>query len=265
MARPKKMGLEYFPCDTDMYEDSKINDLIRACGAGAIAIWIILLCNIYKDSGYYVELDKEQLNNMIDQTKMKKNRIIEIIKKCVQLELFDPESYERHNILTSKPIQERYKLATKERKIANIKPEIDLTGETVLTNPKEIETPKIKEEKVPYEKIKELYNTICGSGFSKIIKINGERKSKVSARYKEFGLEKIEECFKKMASSKFLQGENQRGWKAEFDWAILPTNFAKILEGKYDNRPEKTESNIPANNPNDYSKYIVDEDDNTWT
>ena len=36
-----------------------------------------------------------------------------------------------------------------------------------------------------------------------------------------------------VSESKFLQGKNDRGWTADFDWVFKPTNFTKIIEGKY--------------------------------
>ena len=50
-----------------------------------------------------------------------------------------------------------------------------------------------------------------------------------------------------MASeSDFLSGENDRGWKATFDWLIRPKNFIKVVEGNYSNsniRPQSRNQN----------------------
>ncbi|HYW37938.1 MAG TPA: hypothetical protein VE957_07490 [Terriglobales bacterium] len=44
---------------------------------------------------------------------------------------------------------------------------------------------------------------------------------------------------KKAASTLFLLGENDRGWKANFDWLIAnDTNCIAVLEGKYDGEPK---------------------------
>lgn len=42
--------------------------------------------------------------------------------------------------------------------------------------------------------------------------------------------------FEKASKSDFLNGVNQRSWKANFDWLINESNFLKVLEGNYDNR-----------------------------
>ena len=38
----------------------------------------------------------------------------------------------------------------------------------------------------------------------------------------------------KIKTSKFCQGDNDRGWKASFDWLLQPDTCAKLMEGKYD-------------------------------
>lgn len=95
--------------------------------------------------------------------------------------------------------------------------------------------PAEADNSVPFEKIKELYNSICVS-FPKIKVIDGERKKAVSARWRTYkSLEVFEELFTKTEASEFMRGANDRNWTADFDWIMKPTNMAKVLEGKYDN------------------------------
>jgi uncharacterized protein YdaU (DUF1376 family) len=37
----------------------------------------------------------------------------------------------------------------------------------------------------------------------------------------------------RICASPFLRGENDRGWKADFDWAVKPGNVVKVAEGKF--------------------------------
>jgi len=60
--------------------------------------------------------------------------------------------------------------------------------------------------------------------------------------YKEYGQSGFFNVFEKVAVSGFLCGGGDRGWKADFDWLIIPANMQKVLEGKYDN----DQYNIPA-------------------
>lgn len=88
----------------------------------------------------------------------------------------------------------------------------------------------------PYERIKNLYHSICIS-YPKITQIDGNRKKAVAARWRTYkSLDKFEELFRLAESSSFLKGENDRNWSADFDWMMKPTNFSKILENKYANK-----------------------------
>lgn len=73
------------------------------------------------------------------------------------------------------------------------------------------------------------------STIPKIRSIQGKRKNHILARCREHGKEAIAEMVRKMAQSDFLNGNNNRGWIANFDWVFLPTNFQKVLDGNYDN------------------------------
>ena len=48
MARPLKKGLGYFPLDTDLYSDRKIQRLLRKYGCKGICIYLAILCEIYR-------------------------------------------------------------------------------------------------------------------------------------------------------------------------------------------------------------------------
>ena len=103
---------------------------------------------------------------------------------------------------------------------------------------------KIREDKnrILYQQIVDLFHETCVS-FSKITALSDKRKKMINARLNTYGIEKITEVFKKAESSDFLKGKNNRDWKANFDWIMNDSNFAKILDGNYDNKtsqqPEK--------------------------
>jgi hypothetical protein len=111
----------------------------------------------------------------------------------------------------------------------------DLQQEQEPTEEQEQEpTEETKTPLCPYEKIKELYNTKCGD-LPKVRIMSEERKKHVKARWKQFNydIEVFEELFNMAASSKFLSGDNDRKWKADFGWLMNENNMAKVLEGKY--------------------------------
>ena len=93
-----------------------------------------------------------------------------------------------------------------------------------------------KREAVPYKKIQEIFIETCPS-FSKIMAINGQRKKAVGARWNEHkDIEVFKALFEKAEASSFMKGRNERNWTADFDWMMKPTNFSKVLEGRYDDK-----------------------------
>lgn len=66
------------------------------------------------------------------------------------------------------------------------------------------------------------------------------RKS-IGARLRESNLDCWMEAMDNVEGSKFLQGQNDRGWCADLTWIIKPANYEKILAGNYINRDTSTE------------------------
>ena len=93
----------------------------------------------------------------------------------------------------------------------------------------------------PYAQILRLYNEICVS-LPKIIDITGKRRIAVESRWNAHpSLETFKTLFEIAENSDFLKGENNRKWKADFDWLMCASNFSKVLEGKYNDskKPKK--------------------------
>lgn len=121
-------------------------------------------------------------------------------------------------------------------------------NENVNINTKEINSfgstsPNAKidsqEPKIDFLRILESWNAALAEHHSVIPKIRGiksTRRKCISARCREYGEEVFFEMIRKAVASDFLNGKNQRGWIATFDWCILPTNFQKIIDGNYDNK-----------------------------
>jgi hypothetical protein len=89
---------------------------------------------------------------------------------------------------------------------------------------------------IDYGVILENYHLYCDK-LSKVIKLSDQRKKHIAGRFKDFDFDTITIVLQKVGKSDFLNGANDRLWKADIDWIFNPTNFIKIMEGKYDNKP----------------------------
>lgn len=123
MARPRKKGLDYFPLDTDIFEDDKLFDVQNDYGPLGEIIYIRLLCLVYKNGYYYQfeSLDKlaaMMIKSIGNRWAKDKKTVKEVILYLAEINLFSAELMQR-NVITSRSIQERYLLAV-ERRQSNI-------------------------------------------------------------------------------------------------------------------------------------------------
>lgn len=90
-----------------------------------------------------------------------------------------------------------------------------------------------KSAAVPYQQVIDAYNDNCGN-LPKATKLTDKRRRAVrSCMAQGFTVDEICEAFRKAAETPFLTGQNERGWRANFDFIIKPDNMQKILEGAY--------------------------------
>ena len=115
MGRPIKQGLEYFSFDTDFFSDVKVRRISRACGPASTSILICLLCNIYRDKGYYISWDENLPFVVADTIGTTEGAVEEVVKKAVQVGFFDKYLFDKYKILTSNGIQNRFKSAVSRR------------------------------------------------------------------------------------------------------------------------------------------------------
>ena len=120
MARPLSRGIEYYPLDVDFMNDIKIRKIMKSCGPNSIAIIILLLGNIYGDEGYFMKWDEDVCFLVADEVGAKEVYVKEVLKKCLQVDLFSSRLFEKYKIITSKGIQKRFFEITKRRKRENL-------------------------------------------------------------------------------------------------------------------------------------------------
>lgn len=108
MARPFKPGLDYFSLDTDIFANHKVRSLIMAQGAKALTVFICILCNIYRDKGYYLEWDEERLALTANELGLNERAVQAVVQKATEVRLFDANMLEKYGVLTSHEVQERY-------------------------------------------------------------------------------------------------------------------------------------------------------------
>lgn len=120
------------------------------------------------------------------------------------------------------------------REVEKIPPNIDIDKEIDIDIDKEQEI-ESKSKSVDYKAIIDCYNDTCVS-FPKVKALSDSRKKSIKARLNTYSIEDIQRVFEKAEASDFLKGGNGRDWQANFDWLMKDSNFAKVLDGNYDNK-----------------------------
>lgn len=87
------------------------------------------------------------------------------------------------------------------------------------------------------EEVVRMYEKFC-PGLVRCEILSAGTKKAIADRFREHGdLAVFERLFRKAGSSDFLQGKIT-GWRASLDWLMEERNFAKVLNGAYDNRSD---------------------------
>ena len=117
-----------------------------------------------------------------------------------------------------------------------------------VANEISLEEQESEDKKLPkVNKVNEvvnLWNEVCGKFLPKVKALPNARRMHVLARIKEFPELNWKELFEQIIKTSFLLGDNDKGWRADFDWVMNPNNLVKIIEGKYAHiKPNKQENN----------------------
>ena len=114
MARPTKMGVDYFPLDCVM--DDKFQLLEAEYGLKGFAVVVKLFQRIYQSEGYYCEFNDDVALLFSKRIGEGRSVVSEIVSAALSRGIFDPDLYQKYQILTSMGIQKRYLEIVQRRK-----------------------------------------------------------------------------------------------------------------------------------------------------
>lgn len=91
------------------------------------------------------------------------------------------------------------------------------------------------DDEVTVDEVVRAWNDLAADrNLSKVVKLTPSRRKQIQARIREYNAEDWSTALSAIYRSKFLCGENDRGWKADFDFLLQPKSFVKLIEGAYD-------------------------------
>ena len=140
--------------------------------------------------------------------------------------------------LDTECIQDGYSLETQDR-IGK-----DSIGKKYISSNEDISPSELSDDEPKHvlQDVVDKWNELTAFGITKVRFISAEspRHKYVRARIKQYGRDSFDEVVENIKNSDFLQGKSnsKRPFLVDFDWVIKPSNYPKVLEGKYNNRDD---------------------------
>ncbi len=250
---------------TDIFNDEKII-LIESMpeADGIIVIWFKLLCMAGKqnNSGVFMLNDRiaytdEMLSTIFRRPINTVRLALKMFEQYGMIEIVDGTitipNWEKHQSLDklekAKELnrqrvakhREKQKLLAENSECNDYSNDCEMDCNATDKNRLE-EDKKENRIRIDYEQIKDLYNDICIS-FPRLTVLSDKRKQAIKARLNTYSVEQFKEMFEKAEASSFLKGANNRNWQANFDWLLKDSNFAKVLDGNYENKSHQPQVN----------------------
>lgn len=267
--------IKWIKITTDVFNDEKILLIESLPDADSIiVIWfkLLTLAGNQNNNGIFMLTDKMPYTEEMLATIFRRNvntvrLALETFQNFGMVEVVNNAyaitNWEKHQNVDS---MEKIRGQTRERVARHRKKQLEIgcnvTSNATVTQGNAIDKDKIREDKekdnnnICYQDIINLYNSICIS-FSKVKTLSDARKKTIKARLNTYSMEELKTVFEKAEASDFLKGKNNRNWMASFDWMLKDANFAKILDGNYDNKEAKNTGYSKEQDMNDLDGYIV--------
>jgi len=182
---------------------------------------LVLTCgDLSRDT---VELSEEQLRNMLE-TRQNIPTVLDLLQSLQLL------TWHKNALFLNRIEKKR-----REEK------ETEVSNETVVSESKSFNEKKEAPKKIePYEVLIEIWNMNRGQ-MREALAWNENRTKQAKKRWRDFPDPKFwTEVVMRLAQSSFCTGDNDRGWKADFDFLLRPNTHLAVNEGKYDNKKQRT-------------------------
>lgn len=286
MARPKKVGLDYYPMDVGFLRDKKVRLLRTEFGASSVLFVLYVLGKAYEGTGYFLEWDDDEQGFAAEELRQSPTYISEVLRGCLKRSLFDGRVFQMFGVLTSAGIQRRYLRSCEKRAEIRMAEEYwlldledlkdvpagiraKLTLFSVSGGKNSVNSPlnRVNSGRNPQSKGKEskgkhskgehskgekggpapslesesdnFYLTTYRSRCPNLLplsELTEKRRAAILRFERELRRERFETVCAKANASPFCTGQNDRGWKADFDFLIRPDKATNILEGRYDDK-----------------------------
>lgn len=243
----------YFSHDSNALTDTKILNMRADYGLEGYGLYWVIIEMMRNEEDYKLSLNK----NTYRAIKTLTNTAIDIekfINDCIEdYKLFEKqeekfcsnsllrrmEQKDKKSAIAREKAEKRWNSNTKDMQqqcssSANKRKE----NKEKENKKNEIKAKEIEEKRI---EVKEIYNSTC-TNLPQVQKLTDKRNKAIDNFLKEFTKEQFKQICQIANQSNFLKGENERKWKADFDFLMRIDKATNVLEGKYNNgKPQSAE------------------------
>lgn len=192
--------------------------------------------------GFSQDNDSEfagSLSYLMAWTGATKPTAIKVLKSLVDKDLIEKKTYTINGVTFNKYKAKTTNLTTGCETLPGVK-KFNQGGKKILPNNIDNNIVNLEIDKsislssdIPCEEIFKMYNEIC-TNLPKANVLNQTRKKVIKSRWNDEAnkdIEKFRQVFNAANVNPFMCGQNNRNWKANFDYCISPKGFTQLLEG----------------------------------
>ena len=242
--------IKWIKLATDVFNNRKIKQIKHMPdGNSIILVWIELLClaGEINDNGFIyltkeIPYTEQMMASQFEEPLATIQLALRTFEQFEMIEVVDDvlhvsnwEIYQNIEGMEKVREQTRKRVAKYRENQKKLPCNVTVTLCNAIEEDKEKEKDRDRDKKNEYSTfVADTYKAVCAEKFNPIRSLSETRKSHCLALVEKFGKEAVKEGFERACKSSFLTGS--AGWKASFDWLILPSNFLKVIEGNYDDR-----------------------------
>lgn len=182
--------------------------------------------------GYFEERDGQLIQKRVEAERGKTADITEERSKAGKAGA--AKRWQNHQQKNGKPIANAISLPLAKRQQNDAPSQSQGSNEPIASSNEDVSVEPTPPPLTKAEVIDAWQERMVPQGFPPIRKMTGQRERMLNARLRDSTLEEWSQAMSALERSAFCRGENDRGWRADFDFLLQPKSFTKLLEGAYD-------------------------------
>lgn len=241
----------YFRHDVYTLDDSEVMALVYQYHEAGYGVFWAVVERLTAEQTHRMPIDVLAMQVSVKLMATKPAKVREIISTCVRLGLLveqdglvynervlrQCERMERYSKTQAENVQKRWDRYRGNSGSDPVESVPDTTQESESRNAERDERKELAQGLV------DIYHTMCPS-LPRVRILTPARVTHANTFLRDFSMTVIEEGFSKAEASDFLKHGNGTWKGAGFDWLVNKTNFAKVIEGNYDNHQPSHRSSI---------------------